>query len=116
MSRQLILPAEPFLPIHFLSLSLAPIFSFSLYFLTIYFSLSFYFFHFLMHLLSAPLSLYLSIYLSPLSPLTMSSIYIFASMSPSLSVLPGRKKLKRPNLAISSFEKGQIKAKFPSKN
>jgi len=37
--------------------------------------------------------------------------------------LPGSKKLKRPNLAISSFKKGkilknkkgQIKAKFPSK-
>jgi hypothetical protein len=40
------------------------------------------------------------------------------------SGLPGPNKLKRPNLAISSFkkgqilknEKGQIKAKFPSKN
>jgi hypothetical protein len=38
--------------------------------------------------------------------------------------LPGPKKLKRPNLAISGFkkgqilkyEKGQIKAKFPSEN
>jgi len=33
--------------------------------------------------------------------------------------LPGPKKIKRPNLAISSFKKGQIpkndkKAKFPS--
>jgi len=31
------------------------------------------------------------------------------------SGLPGPKKLKRPNLAISSFKKGQIKAKYPSK-
>jgi len=30
--------------------------------------------------------------------------------------LPGPKKLKMPNLAISIFKKGQIKAKFPSKN
>jgi len=29
--------------------------------------------------------------------------------------LSGPKKIKRPNLAISSFKKGQRKAKFPSK-